>query len=178
MGLSLVFSSRRLSFAAVTLVAIAYGVVSITLDPGVSYSLKEEKVLVVRIASMYAVVVAANLMTRIERGRRREAVDAERVQAERNLELQRRTQVAELAAAEERHRIAREIHDGVAQSMYALSLNLETAADMAEREPGALRERLRKLVPLAKQTLLEIRHYIYDLKPLLSGETDLGAVAE
>lgn len=178
LGLSLVFSSRRLSFAAVTLVAVAYGAISIALDPGVSYDMKEEKILVVRIASMYAVVAAANLMTRIERGRRREAVDAERVQAERNLELQRRAQEAELAAAEERHRIAREIHDGVAQSMYALSLNLETTADMAEREPGPLRERLQKLVPLAKQTLLETRHYIYDLKPLLSGDTDLGAVAE
>jgi two-component system NarL family sensor kinase len=31
---------------------------------------------------------------------------------------------------------------------------------------------------LAKQTLLETRHYIFDLKPLLSGDSDLAAVAE
>ena len=31
---------------------------------------------------------------------------------------------------------------------------------------------------MAKQALLEIRHYIYDLKPLLSGESDLTGVAE
>lgn len=93
-----------------------------------------------------------------------------------NARLQR--QQVELAAQEERNRIAREIHDGIAQSMYALSLSLETCADLAEREKGPLRERLQKLVPLAKQTLLETRHYIYDLKPLLSGESSLASVAE
>ena len=178
LGLSLVFSSRRLSFTIVSLVAIAYAAMSITLEPGVSYAAGEERVLVVRIASMFAVVAAANLMTRIEKNRRREAVDAERVQAQINLELQRQAQEAEMAAQVERHRIAREIHDGIAQSIYALSLNLETCADLAEREQGPLREQLQTLVPLAKKTLLETRHYIYDLKPLLSGESDLLAMAE
>jgi signal transduction histidine kinase len=84
----------------------------------------------------------------------------------------------ELAAQEERGRIAREIHDGIAQSIYALSLSLETCADLAEREKGPLREQLAKLVPLAKSTLLETRHYIYDLKPLLSGEGSLVTMAE
>lgn len=93
-----------------------------------------------------------------------------------NARLQK--QQLDLAAQEERNRIAREIHDGVAQSMYALNLNLETCVELAEREKGPLRERLRSLVPLAKQTLMETRHYIYDLKPLLSGETSLAAVVE
>ena len=31
---------------------------------------------------------------------------------------------------------------------------------------------------IAKQTLLETRHYIYDLKPLLLGERDLAAIVE
>ena len=87
-------------------------------------------------------------------------------------------QQAELAAREERTRIAREIHDGIAQAMYALSLNLETCADLAEREKGPLRERLRGLVPLARQTLLETRHYIHDLGPLLAGERNLVAMTE
>ena len=178
LGLSLVFSSRRLSFTIVTLVAIAYVAISITLEPGVSYAEKDERTLVVRVVSMFAVVAAGNLMTRIERTRCREAVEAERAQSQRNLELQRKAQEAELAAQQERDRIAREIHDGIAQSIYALSLNLETCADLAEREKGPLREQLQKLVPIAKNTLLETRHYIYDLKPLLSGESDLVAIAE
>ena len=126
---------------------------------------------------MFAVVVAANLMTRIERNRRWEAVEAEKVQSVRNLELQRRAQEAELATQVERHRIAREIHDGIAQSIYALSLNLETAADLADRDKGPLRDQLQRLVPIAKKTLLETRHYIYDLKPLLAGEGDLVEMA-
>ena len=178
LGLALVSPSRRLTFAGVTLVAIAYATLSISLDSGVSYADKEEKILIIRIASMFAVATAAHLMIRIERNRRLEAVEAERARARENLELQRKAQEAELATQRERDRIAREIHDGIAQSIYALSLNLETCAELAEREQGPLREQIQKLVPMAKKTLLESRHYIYDLKPLLSGETDLEAVAE
>ncbi|MBI4220596.1 MAG: sensor histidine kinase [Chloroflexi bacterium] len=84
----------------------------------------------------------------------------------------------EMAAQEERTRIAREIHDGIAQAMYALALNLETCADLAERDKGPLRDRLRQLVPLARQALLETRHYIFDLRPLLAGEGDLRTAIE
>ncbi len=76
---------------------------------------------------------------------------------------------------EERHRIAREIHDGIAQSMYVLSLNLEAARESAGAD-SELGSRLGRLVHLAKQMLLEVRQYIFDLKPLLSGEENVSAV--
>ncbi len=82
-------------------------------------------------------------------------------------------QKEELAAQEERSRIAREIHDGIAQSIYMLSLNLEKAAEIA-RDDVRLGQRLGGLVGLAKEALLEVRHYIFDLKPLLSGDTGLA----
>lgn len=178
LAMAIVFPSRRLSFGVVGAVMVVYTVLSVTLEPTASYADRDEKVLVIRLATMLAVVAAANLMHRVERERRREAVEAERAQAERNLELQRKAQEAELAAQQERDRVAREIHDGVAQSVYALSLNLETAAELADREEGPLRQRLGNLVTLSTQTLLEIRQYIFDIKPLLSGESDLNAVAE
>ena len=178
LAMAIVFPSRRLSFGVVAVVAIAYAALSFATDPGVSFEMRAEKVLIIRLATMLGVVAAANLMHRVERDRRREAVEAERAQAERNLELQQKAQEAELAAQQERDRIAREIHDGVAQSIYALSLNLETAAELADREKGPLRDQLSKLVPLARKTLLETRQYIFDLKPLLSGESDLRAMAE
>jgi len=178
LGLSLVFSSRRLSFTLVSLVAIAYAAISLGLQPGVNFQASEEKVLLARIATLFAVVAAANLMTRLERTRRLQAVHAEREEASKNLNLQKRAAQAELEGQRERDRISREIHDGIAQSMYALSLNLETCADLAEREEGPLRDRLRSLVPLARSTLLETRQYIFDLKPLLSKESDLSAVAQ
>ena len=89
LGLALVFPSRRLSFSVVTLVAIAYAALSITLEPGVSYAANEEKVMIVRITTMFAVVAAGNLLARIEITRRREAVAAEQQKSEENLELQR-----------------------------------------------------------------------------------------
>ena len=41
-----------------------------------------------------------------------------------------------------------------------------------------MKEHLQRLVPFAKKALLESRHYVHDLKPLLTGQTGIGAVAE
>ena len=87
-------------------------------------------------------------------------------------------QKAELAAQEERSRISREIHDGIAQSIYMLSLHLETCADLALQQRQDLTERLEKLVPLSKEILLEVRHYIFDLKPYLAGEKSVVSMIE
>ena len=105
LGLSVVFPSRRVAFTAVVTVAVAYAGVSFLITPpGVAIAPrqvtevveKEEKVLLIRLAAMFAVVAAGNLITRVERDRRREAVEAERARAEENLELQKRAREAEL----------------------------------------------------------------------------------
>ncbi len=92
-------------------------------------------------------------------------------------------QTAELAATAERGRIAREIHDGVAQLIYMLSLNTETCATLVQRladaseeeraELAPVAERLDRLVTLSKQALWETRHYMFTLKPLISGTSTL-----
>jgi signal transduction histidine kinase len=81
---------------------------------------------------------------------------------------------AELAAESERTRLAREIHDGVAQSLYMLALNLEACVELSDRGEQ-VSDRLRRLTALARQALWEVRHYIFDLQPLLQGE---GALVE
>jgi signal transduction histidine kinase len=88
----------------------------------------------------------------------------------RNAELAR--EKAELATESERARLAREIHDGVAQSLYMLTLNLEACVEMTERGEN-VGPRLAQLLGLARQALWEVRHYIFDLKPLLRGEASL-----
>jgi len=98
-----------------------------------------------------------------------------RAALEENIRLQKERE--QIAAEHERSRIAREIHDGIAQLIYMLSLNLEAAAETATREP-ALGARLHQLVSMAKQALLEVRHYIFDLKPLLSGDTTLAGALQ
>ncbi len=92
-------------------------------------------------------------------------------------------QAADLATAAERGRIAREIHDGIAQLIYMLSLNSETCAALLQRIAGTsteesfmlapVAERLDKLVTISKQALWETRHYMFTLKPLMSGTTTL-----
>jgi len=59
-----------------------------------------------------------------------------------------------------------------------LSLQLETCVDLAQEERQELRERLEKLVSLSKESLLEVRHYIFDLKPYLAGEKGLVSMVE
>ncbi|MCX6024613.1 MAG: sensor histidine kinase [Chloroflexi bacterium] len=81
-----------------------------------------------------------------------------------------------LAAEQERGRIAREIHDGIAQSLYMLSLQLEGCADLARRDAiePQLAGRLDNLVGLSRQSLWEVRQFIFDLKPLLAGDRTLA----
>ncbi len=95
---------------------------------------------------------------------------------------QERQRSSELAAQEERGRIAREIHDGIAQHIYMLTLNLEACAELAHRPretaDANLGERLDTLIQLSKHALWEVRHYIFDLKPHLAGERGLcGTIA-
>lgn len=177
LGFSLMFP-RRASFIALGTVVALYVLMSLTIEPTLNRELFQEKVLVVRVITMVGIVAAGVLLAMWERARRREAVAAERERAQENLELQRRTQEAELAAVEERGRIAREIHDGVAQSIYMLSLQLETCVDLAESNPSGLSDRLKRLVSLSKESLLEVRHYIFDLKPYLAGEKGLANMVE
>jgi signal transduction histidine kinase len=92
-------------------------------------------------------------------------------------------QTVQLAADAERGRIAREIHDGIAQLTYMLSLQAETCEAQALRIAEAseedaelimpLAERLGKLVTVSKQALWETRNYMFSLKPLMSGTTTL-----
>ena len=70
-------------------------------------------------------------------------------------------------AQQERTRLAREIHDGAAQALYMVTLNLEAAADSAQ--DAALAEKLSQLLVLVRSTLLEVRGYMFDLRPMLAG---------
>lgn len=92
-------------------------------------------------------------------------------------------ETAELATVAERTRISREIHDGVAQLLYMLSLNSETCMTLLERAAALsdetrralapVNQNLEKMVAISKQALWETRHYMFMLRPMLSGDTTL-----
>jgi signal transduction histidine kinase len=89
----------------------------------------------------------------------------------RRLEREK-ARVRDLAAREERSRLGREIHDGVAQTMFMLTLSLDACRELASRaEQTALEEKLSQLLPVARQALWEVRNAMYDKAALLEGET-------
>ncbi|MGH7720012.1 MAG: histidine kinase [Gemmatimonadaceae bacterium] len=89
----------------------------------------------------------------------------------------------QLAALEERNRLAREIHDTLAQSLAAISMHLETADALAEsRGDGRLAETIRRALALTRSTLDEARRSVVGLRAApLEGRTlaaSLRALAE
>src|SRR5437773_6496235 len=70
---------------------------------------------------------------------------------------------AMLARADERTRLAREIHDTLAQGLVALTLQIETALREVGRDPDRVRERLEKALSTARTNLDEARRSVTEL---------------
>jgi signal transduction histidine kinase len=68
--------------------------------------------------------------------------------------------------ASERERISREMHDGIAQSLFGVSLGLEVCRKMAWRDPAAATAKLEELEEALSGSMAELRRYIYDLRPI------------
>lgn len=80
-----------------------------------------------------------------------------------------------LAQEEERRRVAREIHDGPAQSMANLVLRTEICEKILETKPQEVKEELFELKMMVRNSLQEIRKIIFDLRPMAID--DLGLIA-
>jgi PAS domain S-box-containing protein len=74
-------------------------------------------------------------------------------------------QAQELAAIEERQRLARELHDSVSQALYGISLGVHTARMQLDRDPKDLAESLDYVLELAEAALIEMRALIFELRP-------------
>lgn len=81
---------------------------------------------------------------------------------------------AELGAVEERNRLAREIHDTLAQGLAAIALQLETADALLEAQPETIRARpaVQNALALTRANLEEARRSVLDLRAQpLEGKT-------
>jgi signal transduction histidine kinase len=83
---------------------------------------------------------------------------------------QRTERARELSVAEERARLARELHDSVTQTLFSLTLAAESAAALAEAGDPGLAEQLGRLRELAGAGLAEMRSMVSTLRPV-----DVGA---
>jgi len=73
-------------------------------------------------------------------------------------------QSALLARSDERTRLAREIHDTLAQGLTAIALQIETAIQHVGRDPARVRERLEKALATARENLDEARRSVTNLR--------------
>ncbi|HUY98005.1 MAG TPA: histidine kinase [Verrucomicrobiae bacterium] len=71
----------------------------------------------------------------------------------------------ELGTLNERNRLAREIHDTLAQGLAGIVTQLQGAEGWLDRDPDRSRAALRQATELARRNLQEARRSVYDLRP-------------
>jgi two-component system NarL family sensor kinase len=80
------------------------------------------------------------------------------------LSAERTQAAARLATIEERNRLAREIHDTLAQGLAAITLQLETADALVTSRPTRAHEAIQRALALARSNLEEARRSVMDLR--------------
>ncbi|MFL6290427.1 MAG: sensor histidine kinase [Thermoanaerobaculia bacterium] len=81
------------------------------------------------------------------------------------------------AALEERVRLARDLHDGVIQSLTVAALRLEAFPRLLEADPEAAREEVRRLQELLASEQQELRSLVHELKPTGAGPLRTAGLA-
>jgi signal transduction histidine kinase len=82
-------------------------------------------------------------------------------------------QMEDLAAEQERSRLARELHDSVTQTVFSMNLTVQSARLLLERDPGRAAGQLERLEELAASTMREIQALISQLRPRSAAEAGL-----
>ena len=80
-----------------------------------------------------------------------------------NARLYERAQ--QLAAVEERQRLARELHDSVSQALYGIALGARTARTLLDKDAAKAVEPVDYVLSLAEAGLAEMRALIFELRP-------------
>ncbi|MEU6221600.1 GAF domain-containing sensor histidine kinase [Streptomyces sp. NPDC047022] len=81
----------------------------------------------------------------------------------------------ELTIAEERSRLAHELHDAVSQKLFSLRLTAQAAAALIDRDPGRAKGELHQVAVLAAEAADELRAAVVELRP--AGLDEDGLVA-
>lgn len=73
--------------------------------------------------------------------------------------------VEELAAVQERNRLARELHDTVSQYIFSISLTTRSARLLLEKDPARVPEQLVRLGEMTDNALSQLRALITQMRP-------------
>jgi signal transduction histidine kinase len=101
------------------------------------------------------------------------ALENARLHGER-LQLVRR-QLAQFTEIQEqeRRRVARELHDGLAPALASLSLRLRTAQKLLDTDRNAVLKEMEEIAEQAQTGVRDIRRLIHDLRPVVLDERGL-----
>jgi signal transduction histidine kinase len=140
-------------------VPMAVGLVFVAVAVGTTAVLQSRTAPVQPFEAVYPLVyfgIAGGLGAFVrQRALRLSAVEDRAVALEGELERE-----AELAAAEERARIARELHDVVAHGLSLMVVQAEAAEEMLARSPGAAAEPLHRVQRTGREALGEMRRLL------------------
>ncbi|PBC64782.1 diguanylate cyclase [Streptomyces sp. Tue6028] len=81
----------------------------------------------------------------------------------------------ELTIAEERSRLAHELHDAVSQKLFSLRLTAQAAAALVDRDPSRAKGELQQVAALAAEAADELRAAVVELRPTALDEDGLVA---
>ncbi|MEU9668353.1 GAF domain-containing sensor histidine kinase [Streptomyces bobili] len=81
----------------------------------------------------------------------------------------------ELTIAEERSRLAHELHDAVSQKLFSLRLTAQAAATLVDRDPSRAKGELQQVAALAAEAADELRAAVVELRPAALDEDGLVA---
>jgi signal transduction histidine kinase len=157
---ALYFSRRSASvwIAVIVVLMVAALAIHFPADEMLSYA-------IIYPASILLVIGLVSLARQAEEAKARsERLLADLEQANRKLQAYA-LQVEEMAAANERNRLARELHDSVTQTIFGLTLSAEAARILLDRDPIRAAGQLDHIQELAKNALAEMRALIQQLHP-------------
>lgn len=83
-------------------------------------------------------------------------------------------QAEHAAAAQERNRLARDLHDAVSQTLFSATLIADVLPRLWDRNPTFARQKLEELRVLTKGALSEMRTLLLELRPATLVDSDLG----
>jgi len=117
-------------------------------------------------AAMFFVAIFVQIRLKEQAGRQKsEKLSAQLEETNQQLTAYA-AQVKELATTQERHRLARELHDSVTQSLYSLTLLAAGWRRLANKgQLDSVEESFAEIEEVSQQALKEMRLLIYELRP-------------
>ena len=126
------------------------------------------------LAGLFLIASFSNMMMRANEARLQSDRLLDELQGAHRQLQEYAGQAEELAPAKERNRLARELHDSVAQTLYGLTLQAEAASrKLNAGQTDEVADYLHEIRDSSQQTLKETRLLIFELRPPILEEEGL-----